>query len=52
MVSLIFADAFGTLAISFWPYVIPFSIAIVEAAAPRAWLSCFGEQACSCSRSC
>jgi cytochrome d ubiquinol oxidase subunit II len=35
MVALIFAAAFGTLAISFWPYMIPFSITIAEAAAPR-----------------
>ena len=34
MVALIFAAAFGTLAISFWPYMIPFSITIEEAAAP------------------
>jgi hypothetical protein len=33
MVALIFAAAFGTLAISFWPYMIPFSITIEEAAA-------------------
>jgi cytochrome d ubiquinol oxidase subunit II len=35
MVALIFAAAFGTLAISFWPYMIPFSITIEEAAAPH-----------------
>jgi cytochrome bd ubiquinol oxidase subunit II len=34
MVALTFAAAFGTLAISFWPYMIPFSITIEEAAAP------------------
>src|SRR5271170_7416426 len=34
MVVLIFAVAFGTLAISFWPYMIPFSITIEDAAAP------------------
>jgi cytochrome bd ubiquinol oxidase subunit II len=34
MVALIFAAAFGTLAISFWPYMVPFSITIEEAAAP------------------
>jgi cytochrome bd ubiquinol oxidase subunit II len=34
MVAVIFAAAFGTLAISFWPYMIPFSITIEEAAAP------------------
>jgi cytochrome bd ubiquinol oxidase subunit II len=26
MVALMFTAAFGTLAISFWPYMIPFSI--------------------------
>jgi cytochrome d ubiquinol oxidase subunit II len=38
MVALIFAAAFGTLAISFWPYMIPLSITIEEAAAPRSSL--------------
>jgi cytochrome bd ubiquinol oxidase subunit II len=39
MVALIFAAAFGTLAISFWPYMIPFSITIKEAAAPHSSLA-------------
>jgi cytochrome bd ubiquinol oxidase subunit II len=39
MVGLIFAAAFGTLAVSFWPYMIPFSITIEEAAAPRSSLA-------------
>ncbi|HUB47153.1 MAG TPA: cytochrome d ubiquinol oxidase subunit II [Acetobacteraceae bacterium] len=39
MVALIFAAAFGTLAISFWPYMIPFSITIGEAAAPHSSLA-------------
>ena len=39
MVALIFAAAFGTLAISFWPYMIPFSITIEEAAAPHSSLT-------------
>ena len=39
MVGLIFAAAFGTLAISFWPYMIPFSITIDEAAAPQTTLA-------------
>ena len=39
MVSLIFAAAFGTLAISFWPYMIPFSITIEQAAAPHSSLA-------------
>jgi cytochrome bd ubiquinol oxidase subunit II len=39
MVVLMFAAAFGTLAISFWPYMIPFSITIAEAAAPHSSLA-------------
>ena len=39
MVALIFASAFGTLAISFWPYIIPFTITIDEAAAPHSSLA-------------
>jgi cytochrome d ubiquinol oxidase subunit II len=39
MVALIFIAAFGTLAISFWPYMIPFAITIDEAAAPHASLA-------------
>ena len=39
MVALIFVAAFGTLAISFWPYMIPFSITINEAAAPPSSLA-------------
>ncbi|HTT80210.1 MAG TPA: cytochrome d ubiquinol oxidase subunit II [Stellaceae bacterium] len=39
MVALIFAAAFGTLAISFWPYMIPFSITLDEAAAPHSSLA-------------
>jgi cytochrome d ubiquinol oxidase subunit II len=39
MVALIFAAAFGTLAMSFWPYMIPFSITIDEAAAPQTTLA-------------
>lgn len=35
MIALIFLAAFGTLAISFWPYMIPFSITIADAAAPH-----------------
>src|ERR1700682_2513350 len=37
MVALIFVSAFGTLALSFWPYLIPFVITIDEAAAARAF---------------
>jgi cytochrome bd ubiquinol oxidase subunit II len=32
---LIFAAAFGTLAASFYPYMIPFSVTVAQAAAPR-----------------
>jgi cytochrome bd ubiquinol oxidase subunit II len=39
MIALIFVAAFGTLAISFWPYMIPFSITIDEAAAPHSSLA-------------
>src|SRR5580700_861491 len=38
MVAIIFAAAFGTMAISFWPYMIPFSITIAGAAPPPASL--------------
>ncbi len=39
MVVLIFLAAFGTLAISFWPYMIPFSITIEQAGAPHSSLA-------------
>jgi cytochrome d ubiquinol oxidase subunit II len=39
MVALIFISAFGTLAFSFWPYMIPFVITINEAAAPHSSLA-------------
>jgi cytochrome d ubiquinol oxidase subunit II len=39
MVALIFAAAFATLALSFWPYMIPFSITIQEAASPHSSLA-------------
>ena len=39
IVAIIFAAAFGTLAISFWPYMIPFSITIEDAAAPHPGLA-------------
>jgi cytochrome d ubiquinol oxidase subunit II len=52
-VALIFAAAFGTLAISFWPYIIPFSTTIEEAAAPTPVSpSCSGARVSSSSRSC
>jgi cytochrome d ubiquinol oxidase subunit II len=39
MVMLIFMSAFGTLAISFWPYMIPFVVTIDQAAAPHSSLA-------------
>ena len=39
MVALIFVSAFGTLALSFWPYMIPFVLTIEEAAAPHSSLA-------------
>jgi cytochrome d ubiquinol oxidase subunit II len=39
MVALIFISAFGTLAISFWPYMIPNVITIDQAAAPHSSLA-------------
>jgi cytochrome d ubiquinol oxidase subunit II len=38
-VVVIFAAAFGTLAISFWPYMVPFAITIDQAAAPASSLN-------------
>jgi cytochrome bd ubiquinol oxidase subunit II len=39
MVALIFIAALGTLAISFWPYMIPFAITVADAAAPHSSLA-------------
>jgi cytochrome bd ubiquinol oxidase subunit II len=39
MVAIIFTMAFGTLALSFWPYMIPFWITIDQAAAPHTTLA-------------
>jgi cytochrome bd ubiquinol oxidase subunit II len=39
MASLIFAAAFATMAISFWPYMIPFSVTIEQGAAPHSSLA-------------
>jgi cytochrome d ubiquinol oxidase subunit II len=39
LVAVVFTVAFGTLALSFWPYMIPFSITIEEAAAPHSSLA-------------
>jgi cytochrome bd ubiquinol oxidase subunit II len=39
MVIVIFMSAFGTLAISFWPYMIPFVVTVTEAAAPHSSLA-------------
>jgi cytochrome d ubiquinol oxidase subunit II len=38
-VVVIFLSAFGTLAISFWPYMIPFILTVDEAAAPHSSLA-------------
>jgi cytochrome bd ubiquinol oxidase subunit II len=38
MVAVIFVSAFGTLALAFWPYMIPFVITVDEAAAPQSSL--------------
>jgi cytochrome bd ubiquinol oxidase subunit II len=39
MVAILFAAAFGAMAISFWPYMVPFTITIADAAAPHASLA-------------
>jgi cytochrome d ubiquinol oxidase subunit II len=39
MVALIFVSAFGTLALSFWPYMIPSVVTIEQAAAPHSSLA-------------
>jgi cytochrome d ubiquinol oxidase subunit II len=39
MVALIFVCAFGTLAISFWPYMVPNVMTVEEAAAPHSSLA-------------
>jgi cytochrome d ubiquinol oxidase subunit II len=39
MGALVFVAAFCTLAVSFWPYMIPFSITVQEAAAPHSTLA-------------
>ena len=36
---MIFLAAFGTLAISFWPYIIPFVLTVEDAAAPHSSLA-------------
>jgi cytochrome d ubiquinol oxidase subunit II len=39
MGAIVFTAAFGTLAVSFWPYMIPFSITVQQAAAPHSSLA-------------
>ena len=39
IVAVILAAAFGTLALSFWPYMVPSSITIEEAATPHSSLA-------------
>jgi cytochrome d ubiquinol oxidase subunit II len=34
MTVVIFLCAFGTMAVSFWPYMVPYSLTIEQAAAP------------------
>ena len=41
MTVVFFIAAFATLAVMFWPYMIPYSITIADAAAPRSSLSFF-----------
>ena len=38
MTVVIFLSAFGTLAVSFWPFMIPFAITIDQAASPPSTL--------------
>jgi cytochrome d ubiquinol oxidase subunit II len=38
MTVIIFLCAFGTMAVSFWPYMIPYSLTIEQAAAPASSL--------------
>jgi len=50
MGALVFAAAFGTFAITFWPYMIPFSITVDQARHRiRVSRSCSGEKAFSSS---
>ena len=39
MTMIIFAAAFATLGASYWPYIIPFSVTIADAASPQSSLS-------------
>jgi cytochrome bd ubiquinol oxidase subunit II len=39
LMTILFATAFGTFLISFWPYMIPFSVTIDEAAGPHSSLA-------------
>ena len=39
MTVLIFLSAFGTLAVSFWPFMIPFALTVEQAASPPASLN-------------
>jgi cytochrome bd ubiquinol oxidase subunit II len=39
LAALLFLSAFGTLAVSFWPYMIPFFVTIEQAASPPSSLS-------------
>jgi cytochrome d ubiquinol oxidase subunit II len=37
--AMLFVSAFGTFAVTFWPYMIPFSITVEQAAAPHSTLA-------------
>jgi cytochrome d ubiquinol oxidase subunit II len=51
MAAIIFITAFGTLALSIWPYMIPFAIMVDQAAAPHSSsLARSGARVCSCFR--
>jgi len=39
MIATMFLAAFGTLAVSFWPYMVPFSLTVSDAASPPSSLS-------------
>ncbi|WP_172167638.1 cytochrome d ubiquinol oxidase subunit II [Paraburkholderia elongata] len=50
MIVLLFICAYATFAISFWPYMIPFSLTVAQAASPHASLAfMFWGRACSYS---
>jgi cytochrome bd ubiquinol oxidase subunit II len=51
LMTILFATAFGTFLISFWPYMIPFSVTIDQAAGPHSSLAfMFWGRGCSYCR--